>query len=304
LPPEFCYKTERPAFALRGVFSKVFVLPKNTLKVAERFSVAERWALITGASSGIGAAIAQELAARRWNLVLVSRDATLLEEQAALARAKSVQVHVCAADLATSDGVTKTISFLTEHTIKIDALVNNAGFGIHGAFAHSPAADELKMIDVQLKAALELTKACLPGMIERRSGFILNVSSVYAFSPVPNQAAYAACKTFLLSWTRTLALELHNTGVSASVLCPGITQTRFRSRAGMKEKKSAFSMTAEAVGAIGVNGMLRGKTVIVPGWHNWLYTTLASCLPAWVLGRFTLWFNGKRGIAGHAGEKK
>jgi short-subunit dehydrogenase len=129
---------------------------------------------------------------------------------------------------------------------------------------------------------------------------VLNVSSVYAFSPVPNQAVYAAAKAFLLSWTRTLALELHGTGVCVSVLCPGITQTRFRSRAGMKEKKSAFSMTAEAVAAIAVKGMLRGKTVIVPGWHNWLYTSLASCLPAWVLGRFTLWFNKKRGIAGTA----
>jgi len=262
----------------------------------------QEWAVVTGASSGIGAAIAEKLAAAKWNVVLVGRNAELLEETAAVVRRQNAAAEIVLADLATPDGLARVKSFAKEKNLAVGILVNNAGFGIHDNFATSDIAEELKMVDLQMKAALDLTKSFLPDMLHRKRGRILNVASVYAFSPVPNQAVYSACKAFLLSWTRTLALELHGTGVTVSVLCPGITQTRFRSRAGMKDKKSSFSMTSEAVADIGVSGMLRGKTVIVPGWHNWLYTTLASCLPAWLLGKFTLWFNRRRGLANAAGN--
>jgi uncharacterized protein len=267
------------------------------MRVFRERAVAANWAVVTGASSGIGAAIALELARRKTNILLTGRDETRLAEIAAQVRALGVEALSVAADLSTGAGVKKLCACAAEHTLRVEILVNNAGSGWHGPFAKSTETDNARMTDVQIGAALQLTQHFLPGMIERRGGKILTVASVYAFSPVPNQAVYAACKTFLLSWTRTLSLELIGTGVSASVLCPGITLTRFRSRAGMKEKKSAFAMDADAVALIAVNGLLRGKTVIVPGWHNRLYTTLAGCLPAGTLGRFTRWFNRRRGLA-------
>ncbi len=258
------------------------------------------WALVTGASSGIGAAIAERLAELKWNVALVGRDPQTLGGHAdALQKKCGVETLTIAADLSKPDGTARVIAALAEKSIAIQALVNNAGFGIHGPFVESSAADEARMIDLQLKTMIDLTKAFLPEMIAKKSGRVLNVASVYAFSPVPNQAVYAACKAFMLSFSRTLAMELHETGVTVSVLCPGITITKFRATAGMKEKKSAFSMTAEAVAKIAVCGMLRGKFTIVPGWHNTIYTTVARCFPAGVLGAFTRWFNRRRGIEKH-----
>lgn len=261
------------------------------------------WVVVTGASSGIGASIANELARRQWNVVLVGRDAGALAEQSQRLAPHRVETLTVTADLATSDGLERLKRQLAEQKIQPEALVNNAGFGLHGAFVASDTTAAAMMIDVQLKALLELTRAFLPAMLERGRGRILNVASVYAFSPVQNQAVYAACKAFMLSFSRSLALELHGTGVTVSVLCPGITHTRFRARAGMKDKQSAFAMKADAVAAIGVRGMLKGKPILVPGWHNSLYVAGARCLPSGLLGRFTRWFNRRRGIAGHAGDK-
>jgi len=261
--------------------------------------VAEQiWAVVTGASSGIGAAIAERLATLKWNVMLVGRDVATLEAEAeTIRKASAVETLIISADLSTQAGIDRVKQVVSEKSLTIRALVNNAGFGIHSPFVDSNSADETRMIDLQLKTMIDLTKAFLPGMIAAKSGRILNVASVYAFSPVPNQAVYAACKAFMLSFSRTLALELHGTGVTISVLCPGITMTRFRSSAGMKEKKSSFSMTSEAVAEIAVRGMLNGKFTIVPGWHNTLYTVMARCVPAEVLGQFTRWFNRKRGLA-------
>jgi short-subunit dehydrogenase len=263
------------------------------------------WALVTGGSSGIGAAIAERLAQLKWNIVLVGRDVAALEAQAAaLEKNDGVETLAIVADLSTPSGIERVRQRVTEKTLPIRALVNNAGFGLHNPFIETNGADEARMIDLQLKTMIELTKAFLPGMTAAKSGRILNVASVYAFSPVPNQAVYAACKAFMLSFSRTLALELHGTGVTISVLCPGITLTKFRASAGMQEKKSAFAMSAEAVAKIGVRGMLRGKATIVPGWHNTLYTLMARCVPAEVLGQFTRWFNRRRGLAEPIGVAK
>ncbi len=258
------------------------------------------WAIVTGASSGIGAAIAEELAALNWNILLVGRDEkTLSAEAGAIEKKTGAATLAVVADLSTTAGIECVKQMAEGLSLSVGALVNNAGFGIHDAFLKSSGADEARMIDLQLKATLELTKIFLPEMIAKKSGRVLNVASVYAFSPVPNQSVYAACKAFMLSFSRTLAMELHGSGVTVSVLCPGITTTRFRASAGMKEKKSAFAMTPEAVAKIAVRGMLRGKLIIVPGWHNTLYTTIARCAPAGVLGTFTRWFNKRRGISAH-----
>lgn len=265
--------------------------------------VPDQWAIVTGASSGIGAAIAEELAARRWSVVLVGRDEEALARQAAKLAPHGVRTLTIAADLSTSEGLARVRARLAEEKLPVAALVNNAGFGLHAPFESTASADEARMIDLQLKAMLELTKTCLPGMRERKHGYVLNVASVYAYSPVPQQAVYAACKAFMLSFSRTLALELDGSGVSVTVLCPGITQTNFRARAGMKEKRSAFGLSAAEVARIAVRGMLSGKLVVVPGWGNTLYVCCARWLPAGLLGRFTRWFNRRRGLTPHAGEK-
>jgi short-subunit dehydrogenase len=254
----------------------------------------KRWAVVTGASSGIGAAIAAELAGRRWNIVLIGRDVAALDAAAhALTTRHGVETWTISADLATSAGIENVIGALNARALPVGALINNAGFGLHAGFLDTSAADETRLLDVQLKALLALTRAVLPGMLARRDGYILNVASVYAFSPVPNQAVYAACKAFMASFSKSLALELEGSGVSVSALCPGITTTAFRARAGMKEKKSAFALSAEAVARSGVAGMLRRRSVIVPGWFNRLYVSL----PTSILGSFTRWFNKRRGIA-------
>lgn len=258
------------------------------------------WAVVTGASSGIGASIANELGRRKRSVVLVGRDEAALAEQARAVEAHGVQALAIAADLSTVEGLEILKSRLARDGIAPEILVNNAGFGLHGPFEQSDGAASGKMIDLQLKGMVELTRSFLPTMLERKTGRILNVASVYAFSPVQNQAVYAACKAFMLSFSRSLALELRGSGVMVSVLCPGITHTRFRSRAGMKDKPSAFALEAGAVAAIGVRGMLKGQLLIVPGWGNRLYVASARCLPSGVLGGFTKWFNRRRGIAGHA----
>ncbi|MBI3830898.1 MAG: SDR family NAD(P)-dependent oxidoreductase [Planctomycetes bacterium] len=258
------------------------------------------WAVVTGASSGIGAAIANELGRRKWSVVLVGRDEAALAEQARAVAAHSVEALPIAADLASAAGLEILKRRLAQDGLAPEILVNNAGFGLHGPFEKSDGVAAAKMIDLQLKGMVELTRAFLPAMLERKSGRILNVASVYAFSPVQNQAVYAACKAFMLSFSRSLALELYGSGVTVSVLCPGITHTRFRSRAGMQDKPSAFALEASAVAALGVRGLLQGRLLIVPGWGNRLYVASARCLPSGVLGGFTKWFNRRRGIAGHA----
>src|SRR4029079_19309678 len=124
-----------------------------------------------------------------------------------------------------------------------EILVNNAGFGIHGDFESSDIDRNLELVQVQLASMLRLTRSVLPGMIARRSGRILNVASVYSFSPVPFQSVYGACKAFLLSFSSALQNEIYGTGVTVTAFCPGITQTEFRSRAGIKQKHEGSGQT-------------------------------------------------------------
>ena len=177
----------------------------------------------------------------------------------------------------------------------VDILVNNAGFGVKGDFAETDLADELKMLDVQLAAMLKLTKAVLPGMIARKTGRILNIASVYSFSPVPKQSVYSACKAFILSFSSALREEVKDKGVTVTVVCPGITQTEFRIRAGIADKKNS-GMTAEAVARIAVEAMLKGKHIVVPGAQNRLFVFLARHLPLSMMARMVRYINNRRGV--------
>jgi uncharacterized protein len=254
------------------------------------------WAIITGASSGIGKALAFDFAAGGFNLLLIARNEAALAEVAADCQAKHhIETGIVAADLACVESLEKLIAMLERTPRQYDILVNNAGFGIHGDFASTDIETNIELLSVQLAATLRLTKAVLPAMIQRRKGRILNVASVYSFSPVPFQSVYAACKAFLLSFSSAIQNELRGTGVTVTVFCPGVTQTEFRSRAGIGQKSEQSGMTAEAAARIAYVETLRGKHIVVPGLVNRLYVFVSRLLPVQVVPSLIRFINRQRG---------
>jgi short-subunit dehydrogenase len=254
------------------------------------------WVIITGASSGIGRALAAEFAAGAFNLFLTGRNkAALAEVAAACSKKYGVETDVFPADLACLESVDTLIAAVASKPRRYEVLVNNAGFAIHGPFASTDIEQNIQLLNVQLAAALKLTNAVLPGMIERRSGRVLNVASVYSFSPVPFQSVYSGCKAFLLSFSSALQSELQGTGVTVTVFCPGITQTEFRSRAGITDKRDS-GMTAEEAAQIAYSETVRGKHIVVPGLVNRVFAFVTKMLPAGAATRLVRFINRKRGL--------
>lgn len=254
------------------------------------------WAIVTGASSGIGKALAFEFAAGGFNVFLTGRNEAALAEVAAEC---STRFHVATeavfADLSRLEAIDGLIGSLEAPPRRYEVLVNNAGFGIHGSFASTDIDQEVQLMRVQLDAALKLTKAVLPSMIARRSGMILNVASVYSFASVPFQSVYSACKAFLLSFSSSLYSELDGTGVTVTVFCPGITQTEFRSRAGIADRNRTSGMTAEAAARVAYVETRRGKHVVVPGLPNRIFVVVSRLLPRGVFARVVRSINRLRG---------
>lgn len=246
---------------------------------------------VTGASSGIGRAIALECAARGFDLILIGRDEAALEAVQDECRWYGDFFGICVTDLADAKAVEELCGSLGN----VDVLVNNAGFGIKGDFADTQLDEELRMLDVQLAAMLKLTKAALPGMIERGKGRILNIASVYSYAPVPRQAVYSASKAFILLFSSALKEEVKDKGITVTVVLPGITQTEFRTRAGIADKKNS-GMTAEAVARIAVEATLKGKHIVVPGAQNRLFVFLARHLPQSLMARIVRIINNHRGV--------
>lgn len=254
----------------------------------------EKWAIITGASSGIGKALAFEFARNEYSVFLTARDEKRLSETAKECEEKfGVKSEIFPADLADSSSVENLVEAISER--RFDVLVNNAGFGVKGDFAETDLGEELKMLDVQLAAMLKLTKAVLPKMIERKSGKILNIASVYSFAPVPRQSVYSASKAFILNFSSALSDELKSANVQVSVVCPGITQTEFRVRAGITDKKDS-GMTAGKVAEISFREMMRGKHIIVPGFQNKVFVLLSKALPNASMTGIVRFINNRRGV--------
>ncbi|HRH43219.1 MAG TPA: SDR family oxidoreductase [Pyrinomonadaceae bacterium] len=254
----------------------------------------EKWVIITGASSGIGKALVFEFAKNGFNIFLTARNENTLIQISEKCQSKfRIKTEVFSADLADSNSTDNLIKTILNR--RFDILVNNAGFGVKGNFAETNIDEELKMLDVQLAAILKLTKAVLPKMLEAKSGKILNVASVYSFAPVPKQAVYSASKSFILNFSAALLNELKKKNIQVSVLCPGITQTEFRLRAGIKDKKNS-GMTAEKVAEIAVHGTLRGRFLIVPGLQNKLFVLIAKYLPTELFATVMRFINDRRGV--------
>lgn len=257
----------------------------------------ERWVIITGASSGIGKALAFEFAAQGYGIFLTARNQPSLEQVAADCRKVSaVATETFVADLSDPDAVDLLAAVLAASQVGFEVLVNNAGFGVQGDFVETDIGKGLDMLNVQLAAMLKLTKAVLPKMLSRRAGGILNVASVYSFVPVPHQAVYSACKAFMLSFSAALAEELEGTGVTVTAICPGVTQTEFRVRAGIAEKNRNAGLTAQAVAQIAVRGTFKGMRLIVPGFFNRLFVCVARHLPITISARFVRLINSARGV--------
>lgn len=230
--------------------------------------------LITGASSGIGLALAREFAKHGHPLVIVAPVRAELEDIAAkLSSEFGVSVHPIAKDLSTESAANEIYDDLINRGVSIDILVNNAGLGQRGRFWETPLDRDVEIVRVNVEAVVRLTKRFLPAMIERRRGRILNTASIAGFQPGPLLAVYHASKAFVLSWSEALATELKDaeTGVTLTTLCPGPVDTDFFPKADMVDTK-AFQkgnvMGPQEVAETAYAALLKGERVIVPGGIN------------------------------------
>lgn len=226
-------------------------------------------ALITGASSGLGESFARKLAAQQWNLILVARSKDTLDTLAKeLESTHSIHVQVIALDLSAVDATATLMKSITD--TPIDLLVNNAGFGDFGLFQDADPIRTRQMIDLNVGALTDLTRAILPQMIERKHCRILNVASTAAFQPGPLMAVYYATKAYVLSLSEALSNELQGTGVTVTCLCPGPTRTGFAKNAHLGASKlfKHGLMDAKTVVATGLAACMRGDALVIPGLKN------------------------------------
>lgn len=248
-------------------------------------------ALVTGASSGIGEALARRFAAGGHDLVLVARRAEPLRALAdALTAAHGVRAWAVPVDLAQPDAPSVLATAMRRARRPIDVLVNCAGVVQVGRFAETPAARHRELVDLNVGALTSMLAHFVPPMLRRGHGRVLNVASIAAFQPVPTLATYAATKAFVLSLTESLAEELHGTGVTATALCPGITATPMlsgaeRAHPGLRRLPRLVVGSVDDVAAEGHAACLRGDVVCVPGLLNTATVTAGRALPKWLVRR-------------------
>ena len=229
-----------------------------------------KWALITGASAGIGVAFAKELAFGGTHLVLTARRKDRLEELArSLAANYKINTQVIAADLADSNAPEKIFAFTKEKGIEIDLLINNAGFGQYGEFPSVEKQRLLDMVQVNCSAVVHLTRLYLPEMIARRRGDVLILASTASFQAVPYISTYAATKAFDLLFAEGLAEEMKPYGIRVCALCPGSTESEFHAVSG-QEKFIRNAETAEKVAHTGLKALAAGKSYVISGLGNYL----------------------------------
>lgn len=256
--------------------------------------------LVTGASSGIGEALAKNFASGGCDLVLVARSEDKLRHLARTLKAQAqVQVRVEVADLSRRGAAKKLAAKLHNEEIDVDILVNCAGVLEHGRFADMSAGAHHDLIDLNVSGLTDMLRYFLPPMIERGKGRILNVASIAAFQPVPSLATYAATKAYVLSLTESLSEELAGTGVSITALCPGITATNMMAK--VRDKNQGLKIPGFVVGNVedvagqGYRACLKGDVICVPGAVNLAATLTGRATPKWllrrisgVMGRYTL----------------
>jgi short-subunit dehydrogenase len=236
-----------------------------------------KWALVTGATAGIGESFTRLLASKGFNIALVARDEARLHERAAALREKyGVQTFVLPADLATAQGCAAVEDYLQEFDIEV--LINNAGFGINKAFTASDLKAEQDLLDVLVRTPMRLMHVALPKMKERNSGTIINVSSVASFIA---GGTYSASKSYLTVLSESLHTEVRDTNVKISALCPGFTRTEFHQRGRMKMKglPDFMWLDSDELVAASWSDAQSGKAVSIPGWQYKILIALISLAP-------------------------
>lgn len=244
----------------------------------------QKTALITGGSVGIGFALAHQFAKNGYDLILIARnEAKLKEAKGQLEKQYGVTVKIIVKDLAQHGAPQDIFGELREHGIEIDVLVNNAGVGLHGFFHDTEIKKQLDVIDINIRALTHLTHLFLPEMIKRKSGKILNVASTAAFQSGPKMATYFATKAYVLSFTEALANEIKGSRVTTTVLCPGPTESEFAKRSGEDGTRlmtnKSWMMSADAVAAMGYAGLMKGKSIVIPGKINKFLVILTRFVP-------------------------
>ena len=253
---------------------------------------ARRTALVTGASSGIGAVYARRLGAQGYDLILVARREERLKELAEeLERSHGVEAEVLAADLSEEAGLRKVEERIARAG-NLEFLVNNAGFGTRGLFFRAGTEEQDRMHRLHVLATVRLSHAALPGMVARGKGNVVNVSSVAGFGQSPGNASYCATKAWMNSFTEGLYLDLAaaRSPVKVQAICPGYTLTEFHQAMGIGRDHvpAAWWTSAEDVVDASLRGLARGKPVVVPGWRYKFYVCILKVLPGFVIRSLAL----------------
>jgi len=239
--------------------------------------------LITGASAGIGWALAEVFAQHGHELVLVARRAAELERLAdKLAAAGATRPSVLSIDLSQPGIGERIASELAARGLVPRNVVNNAGFGLIGPAVELDRAEQLAMIDINVRTLTDLSLAFIPSLAEHRGG-ILNVASVAGFLSGPGMAVYYATKAFVLSFSEALNYELKSRDIRVTALCPGPVPTEFQARAGIMRRPSIMDRSAEEVARVGYDGLMRGRRLVVPGWQNRFVSRIPRLLPRGLL---------------------
>jgi short-subunit dehydrogenase len=244
-----------------------------------------RTALITGASSGLGAEFARQLAERGMSLVLVARDGRALDAVAVEIRHRTgVDVEVLVADLLDAEQLERVVSRVADSQHPVDMLVNNAGFGLSLAFEDTPVDDEVRHLALHVEVPLRLSRAALPGMLQRGSGRIVNLASVAGFVP---RGTYGAAKAWLISFSRWANVRYRSEGVTVTAVCPGFVHTNFHERLGLPPGEEGVAawmwLHAPAVVAEALRDVARGRSVSIPSARYKALVGLARLVPDWLV---------------------
>jgi short-subunit dehydrogenase len=248
----------------------------------------KKTALITGASNGIGLALAHIHASKGDNLVLVARSLEKLNElKHTLEEKHGISVYTIGKDLSKNNAAQEVYGELKQHSITVDYLINNAGFGDYGLFVESDWTTQEQMINLNITALTQFTKLFLTDMVNRKNGKIMNVASTAAFQPGPTMAVYYATKAYVLHFSEAINNEVRKQGVTVTSLCPGATESGFQAAAAMEESKLVKGRklpTSEEVAQYGYDAMMKGKTVAIHGMLNAIMANSIRLMPrSWVV---------------------
>jgi short-subunit dehydrogenase len=244
-----------------------------------------KWALVTGASSGIGAALARELAGHGAKLILTARRRDRLEALAAELAARGTESRVVVADLNDPAAPRQLYDATQAAGISVEILINNAGLGQYSAFCQSPVEQELSQVRVNCEAMLRLSRLFVPGMVERRRGWVLILASTASFQPLPYFATYAASKAFDRFFALGLAAEVARFGVKVTVLCPGPTESEFFDVSRASVFKGRGVQPAPDVARLAIAALARGRRTLIPNFSGRLSALLGRFLPVGLITR-------------------